>query len=335
MRIVSALFRMVAAVASARTMITALAVLVLHPRAVAAESWTILPAAAVTSPGIATATPWWLWPLALFLFTILVGIIAVVTGVGGAVIFVPIIGSILPLNLDFIRGTGLMVALTGALYAGPSLLRIGLADLRLCLPMALLSSVASIAGAMVGLSLPAPIVQVALGVAILCIAVFMMTGKQHSRPHVPAPDRIAVLLGMAGSYRESTTGDRVDWTVHRTGWGLFSFVFIGFAAGMFGLGAGWANVPVLNMVLGAPLKVAVGSSKFILSITDTSAAWVYIHSGAVLPLITIPSILGMIIGTRVGVKLLANTKSDKIRIFVLVLLSLAGLMSLVKGIRAW
>ena len=43
-------------------------------------------------------------------------------------------------------------------------------------------------------------------------------------------------------------------------------------AGMFGLGAGWANVPVLNLLMGAPLKISVATSKFLLAITDTSAA---------------------------------------------------------------
>jgi hypothetical protein len=55
------------------------------------------------------------------------------------------------------------------------------------------------------------------------------------------------------------------------------FIAIGTVAGMFGLGAGWANVPVLNLLMGAPLKIAKGSSKFLLSITDTSAAWVGAH----------------------------------------------------------
>ena len=36
---------------------------------------------------------------------------------------------------------------------------------------------------------------------------------------------------------------------------LPAFAAIGFIAGMFGLGAGWANVPVLNLIMGAPIKV--------------------------------------------------------------------------------
>ena len=67
----------------------------------------------------------------------------------------------------------------------------------------------------------------------------------------------------------------MDWKIHRTVPGACLFVVIGILAGMFGLGAGWANVPTLNLVMGIPLKISVGSSMFLLSITDTSAAWIY------------------------------------------------------------
>src|SRR5512146_95981 len=142
-----------------------------------------LPALAA-APGAAVA--WWIWPLALFVACFLMGIVAVPAGIGGGTLFVPIIGSFFPFHLDFVRGAGLLVALASALSAGPSLLRGGLADLRLALPLALLASVSSVVGAMVGLALPAHIVQVALGITILAIVVLMATARRSDLPHVAA-----------------------------------------------------------------------------------------------------------------------------------------------------
>lgn len=102
-------------------------------------------------------------------------------------------------------------------------------------------------------------------------------------------------------------------------------------AGMFGIGAGWANVPVLNQIMGVPLKISAATSVFILAITDSSAAWVFITKGAELPLVTVPAVLGMMLGTKFGVKLLAIAKPQVIKIVVIVFLSLAGIMSLLKG----
>ena len=77
--------------------------------------------------------PWWCWPLILFVVTFVMGIVAVLAGVGGGVLFVPIISGFFPFHLDFVRGTGLLVALSGALAAGPGLLKANLASLRLAI----------------------------------------------------------------------------------------------------------------------------------------------------------------------------------------------------------
>ena len=78
--------------------------------------------------------PWWFWPLILFFFCFALGIIAVLAGVGGGVLYVPLVSGFFPFHIDFVRGAGLMVALAGALAAGPGLLRRNLASLRLALP---------------------------------------------------------------------------------------------------------------------------------------------------------------------------------------------------------
>lgn len=82
--------------------------------------------------------PWWFWPVALLFFCFILGIIAVMAGVGGGVLFVPLVSGFFPFHLDFVRGAGLLVALAGALAAGPGLLRRNFANLRLALPVALI-----------------------------------------------------------------------------------------------------------------------------------------------------------------------------------------------------
>ena len=122
--------------------------------------------------------PWWFWPVALLFFCFILGIIAVMAGVGGGVLFVPLVSGFFPFHLDFVRGAGLLVALAGALAAGPGLLRRNFANLRLALPVALIASACSIVGAMLGLALPTDIIQTCLGVTILGIAVLLFFSNE-------------------------------------------------------------------------------------------------------------------------------------------------------------
>jgi uncharacterized membrane protein YfcA len=282
-----------------------------------------------------SAAPWWLWPIALFAVTFLLGIVAVLGGVGGGVLFVPIVGSFFPFHLDFVRGAGLLLALSGALAAGPTLLRSGLASLRLAMPLALVGSIASIFGAMAGLALPTRLVQTALGGTILAIAALMWRSRRSERPEVLHPDALGAALGMRGVFHDAAAQADVDWRVHRTPLGLVLFAGIGFMAGMFGLGAGWANVPVLNLVMGAPLKVAVSTSGFLLSVIDTSAAWVYVNRGALLPMLVVPSVLGVMLGARIGGRLLRTARAATVRRVVIALLIIAGGRALSKGLGVW
>lgn len=284
---------------------------------------------------VAGSMPWWFWPLALFVTCFLMGVVAVPAGIGGGTLFVPIVGGFFPFHLDFVRGAGTLVALASALAAGPLLLRSGLANLRLALPLALMASIGSIAGASMGMALPPQVIETSLGLVVLSIVALMLTAQRSEFPHVAAPDRWAMALGLHGMFVDGATGRSVDWRVHRTPAAMAVFVLIGLMGGLFGIGAGWANVPALNLLMGAPLKVAAGTSSVVLSLSSSSAAWVYINRGAVLPIIAVPSVLGMMLGALVGARLLHVLNATVIRRLVIVVLLFAGARSLLKGTGLW
>ena len=290
------------------------------------------PAIAKIAAPMASALPWWAWVLALFVVTFMLGVVAVVTGVGGGVLFVPIVSGLFPFHLDFVRGTGLLIALAGALAAGPTLLRGGMANLQLAMPPALTASAAATVGAMLGLILPDSVIQLALGTMILGVVGLMAMARKSDNPAVAKADALSVALRMHGVYHDPFSGRDIQWKVHRTPQGLALFGVIGVLGGMFGIGAGWANVPALNLVMGVPLKVSIGTSSVILSIANSAAAWVYLNHGAMLAIIAVPSILGMMLGSTIGVGLLSRTNVAVIRKVVILLLLLAGVRALLKGL---
>jgi len=309
------------------------------PRCVAKGHILLLPLMLLSSPLFAAetswnATDWWVWPAALFIVSFLIGIVGVLAGIGGGVLFVPIVSGFFPFHIDFVRGTGLMIALGGSLAAAPVLLEKNLASLKLALPATLIASIFSIIGALVGLWISAinpDYIQGGLGALILLVVLFMLRSKTQNYPKVASTDSLSQALQLNGLFFEPTHKEEIHWSAHRTKRGLLCFTAVGFLAGLFGLGAGWANIPVLNLIMGVPIKVAVATSKFSLSIIDTTAVWVYINKGAVLPLLVVPSVVGTMLGAKIGAKLLPQMSPDLIRKLVIFVMFLAGIRSITKS----
>ncbi|MDE1949576.1 MAG: sulfite exporter TauE/SafE family protein [Burkholderiales bacterium] len=293
------------------------------------------PAWAAQEVAQAAQAAWWGWPIALFLTCFVLGIVAVPAGIGGGTLFVPIVGGFFPFHLDFVRGAGTLVALASTLGAGPFLLRAGLAQVRLALPLALMASAGAIVGATLGLALPARAVETALGVVVLGIVALMLAAGKTEFPQVARPDRLARAWRLHGSFVDAASGRRIDWQVRHTPSAMALFSVIGLMGGLFGIGAGWANVPAINLLMGAPLKIAAATSSLVLSLSTSSAAWVFLGRGALLPVIVVPSVAGMMLGARIGAHLLGVLNAGTVRRLVLVVLLFAGARSLLKGTGIW
>jgi uncharacterized membrane protein YfcA len=304
-----------------------------------------------------------LWLALLFCLCFSIGLIAPVGGIGGGVLFVPLATAFLPFSVDFIRGTGLLLALTSALSSSPFLIRRGLTNLRIAAPLATVSISTTIAGSVVGLWFTNSLIRgesyfvVVLGILLLFIFGAMVSRKREDkdgggraatgnngpegsdiggladRGGGGRKEHFSLRLGLRGSWHEPTLQKTVEYGASHLAYGMLLFGVVGFISGMFGLGAGWASVPVLNLVMGIPIKAATATSMGIIVFNSGAATWVYLARGAILPLICAPSVVGMSIGSRIGAKIAARAKPLAVRYVVLGIMLCAAVVNILKGLR--
>ena len=94
-------------------------------------------------------------------------------------------------------------------------------------------------------------------------------------------------------------------------------------------------MPVMNLLMRVPLKVATGTSNFMIGVTATSAAFVRYAHGDINPLIAVPAALFIFLGARAGAWLVPRTPNARLKqIFSWVALAIAILLILrASGIR--
>jgi len=108
-------------------------------------------------------------------------------------------------------------------------------------------------------------------VVLLFIFVVMLTSKRVEFPRVDRVDRWSEKLELKGGWYEPSMEKTVEYRTTNLPAGMGCCGAVGSIAGIFGLGAGWANVPVLNLVMGAPIKVSVATSMAIITVNDAAA----------------------------------------------------------------
>lgn len=95
---------------------------------------------------MATSSISWI-TLAFFLLSVAIAMISVIAGIGGGVIFTPIMLAFTGVNSLVVRGTGLIVAMFSVLISTGIFIKKGIGNFRLCLTLTLSQGIGALIGA--------------------------------------------------------------------------------------------------------------------------------------------------------------------------------------------
>jgi uncharacterized membrane protein YfcA len=293
-----------------------LLVLTLSFVAMAFFSW-----GAETPPGAMSGKAIWGWIFGFFFLSFAIALVAVIGGLGGGVLFTPLMLAFTPVDSLIVRATGLIVAMFSGLVSTGPFMRRGLANLKISIFCAAAYGIGAYTGAkgaiyvakhlgMTGEGL----VRLALGLILASLAVyFIVGGRKIEWPEVKKVDRFTRWLRLSQPYYEVSLNTVVDYQLTRAGGVIAAIIGIGMLSGFFGLGAGWAIVPAQNLIMAVPLKVAAANSGVLLGMGDCIAVWPYLLMGAIIPVFAAPWLAGQVLGGLLGALILIRVRAGFVR----------------------
>ena len=266
-----------------------------------------------------------LWLLAFFLISFSLAVVSVIAGIGGGVIFVPVMMAFTPVNSVIIRASGLIVTMFSALMSTGLFMKKGLANFKLCLTLTVSQGLGVLIGAQSAIAVAGAfgdsgegVIRIILGCILALVAVYFFTGgKKREWPNVQNVDAITKWMGLEHTYYEESDGKVHTYKITRILLGLVVLFGFGLLGGFFGIGAGWAITPVQNLGLGVPLKTALANSNIILGMASCVGVWPYILAGGIIPLFVLPWLSGQVTGGYLGALVLAKVKVTVVR-FILI-----------------
>ena len=293
----------------------------------------------VQSTDTLSATSIWLIIVGSFLISTAIATLAVIGGIGGGVIFTPIMLGFTSLDSLVIRATGLVVAMFSGLISTGPFMKSKLADLKLVFYCGVPITFGALVGSVAAIYLHESLgevgdgaVRLSLGILMLVVAWFLFTGG--GKTEYPEPKRIdslSIKLGLNGSYWEESLGKVVHYQLTRSFAGAIIFIALGFIGGFFGLGGGAFLTATLNLVMMAPVKIAAACSGVLLAISNATAIWTYITYGALIAVFAAPWMLGQVVGGILGAHLLIRIQAGFVRKILIGILIISSVKLIVRG----
>lgn len=272
------------------------------------------------------------------------GLFGALFGLGGGVIFVPI------LLLSGVAETAtqavamsLVGIIAGSVGASTVLISKGLSNVRLGLMMEITTCIGAIIGAILATYLESWILMVLFSVIIIYSAFRMIINPERTVEPSDGEDG-----PMTFRYRDESIGEDIRYEIQNVKSGMGICTFAGAISSMTGVGGGAIKVPLMNLHMHIPMKAASSTSSYMIGITAFSGAITYFTAGVftqgdLSPLLTgagLDSLLpcaagiavGAFIGSLVGARYARRIPSGHLRkYFSVVLFAMAVLVLLQAG----
>jgi len=270
--------------------------------------------------------------LLTFMGSMTAGFLGALTGLGGGVVIVPLLTLVFGVDIRYAIGASLVSVIATSCGAAAAYVKEGFSNIRLGMFLEMATTFGAVFGAALAARIPTHTIAVIFGVVLLYSA-FLST-RGHAAAPTATEDTHHFLpssLHLDASYPGSE--GPVSYHVHHVPTG-FSLMFLaGTLSGLLGIGSGAVKVLAMDQAMLVPFKVSTTTSNFMIGVTAAASAGVYLNRGYIDPGLAMPVMLGVVLGSLSGSKVLISSGTRLLRIIFAVVIVILGFEMIYSGIK--
>ena len=250
--------------------------------------------------------------VAILAMAVFAGVAGSMVGVGGGIVVVPVLTLVFDVPVKVAIATSLISVIATSSAAQTVFVTKGLTNLRLGMSLEIVTTLGAIAGGVTAILISGRALE-AVFAAVLVYVAYTMNRR--------GGDVIAERTGvLEAAFDDPASGRRIEYGVRRFKLGAFLSFFAGNISGLVGLGGGAFKVPIMNVVMGVPLKATIATSNLMIGVTAATGAVIFYGRGYVDPRYAVPAALGVLLGARLGPHLAVRLRSRTLSVILQVLL---------------
>jgi uncharacterized membrane protein YfcA/uncharacterized membrane protein len=258
--------------------------------------------------------------IGILIVSAVAGVLGSMLGLGGGVFIVPILSAFFGIPLKVTIAASAVSVVVNSLGGTSVYLKHDMSNVRLGMVMELTTAVGAIIGGLIVVWIAPDALRVIFGVALLGMGVAMFMRQHQPDPITSGPDR----LRLRQNFHDPSTNEDIDYIPQRVKVGVATGSLAGIISGMLGIGGGAVKVPIMNAIMRVPVKAAAATSVFMVGITVSASAFIYYLHNIIDLSVTVPAVLGVVIGSQTGARVSRHLKNVVlVRFLVLILVYLA------------
>jgi uncharacterized protein len=248
------------------------------------------------------------------------GLIGAMLGLGGGVFLVPLLTLALGYPIRTAIAASLICVIATASASSTINLERGLVNMRLGMTLEVATTLGGLAGGLIAAALSQRQLFLAFGATLAIMGVVM--ALRSGRRNVIAD--VGVEPGRLGGRLQEGEQTYV-YRVRRLPLAMAASLVAGAISGLLGVGGGIIKVPVLNAFCGIPIRVAAGTSAFMIGVTGAASAFIYFGRGDIALHLTAAVAVGALPGSLLGARLSQRVEARSLKILMAVVLLMVGL----------
>jgi uncharacterized membrane protein YfcA len=257
------------------------------------------------------------------------GLLGSLTGLGGGVVLVPLLTLLFKVDIRYAIGASLVSVIATSSGAASAYVKEGFSNIRIGMFLEIATTLGALAGAFVVRWIPTNAIAVIFGAVLLYSAMLSRRPRSVAARNVP-PDLLATRLRMNGSFPD-VDGTR-HYNVQRVPAGFGLMFGAGTLSGLLGIGSGAVKVLAMDQAMQIPFKVSTTTSNFMIGVTAAASAGVYLNRGYIDPGLSMPVVLGVLLGSFLGTRILVKAETKVLRLIFSLVILLLGVQMIYKGI---
>lgn len=265
--------------------------------------------------------------LYIILSSIVAGFLGALLGLGGGIIIIPTLTLVFGLPIHEAIGASIVSVIATSSGAAIAYVRDKITNIRIGMFLETATTLGAVTGAFIAGIISIKALYVIFSLLMLYSATAMFKKRNAELPENVVAHPMAERLRLNGEYYDKALKRHVEYKVAGVYGGYAIMYIAGILSGLLGIGNGSFKVMGLDMFMKLPMKVSTATSNFMIGVTAAASAGVYFVRGDINPLSAGPVAIGVLIGARIGTKVMEHINSKTIRrIFIPVLVYIAAEM---------